>query len=1223
MEKMFGRDGQFQPSAGTGPSLSYGPSLLGGGGATSRFAPPRGQQQQEAQLSQVPHEYPVPSAGQLNSITVAGGYSTSGISSTGLPPRYPSLARVSTSPFRSDNRGGDALSPRSQVVGFSAAEYEGQVAAVITAPRRARPSDLLIPQRINDAALTKAGRLSGGNPTMRLGPNSLLDDRGAGVVGTAREFSPPYSSSTTLLGAAPSIAPRSEMRDDFGEMFTPNGYRQRAAATIDEDYRRSRSAEALPMSNYNASAGDQVPQNRRSSSPVQQQQQQVAAGATTSFFPQTNYRQERGTLSGAERQSLQEQYQQSVIRSEQSSKYQRLRDEQRLAAHATTVNDVIMPYTAEARADEARDQPTQTGSGGAGGQQRPNDGHRSQRAGAAEAAKDDEIMKLRAALAKMYAVARGGRRRTAAAASTHDESAVDGGGDNATAQDELLIDAAPPHVGGLPNVPLPLEVTGSAEMHGVLDMLEVEDKKLFRKSWKPRFVFINDRLLAVYRDEVDFRRHHFHKALIVVPFHDLDYFVPSFTDPQLADTFARLSMDVTALATEQNAGVADPHAALVAAHHRDVYTQILAITNEYARDQRFGYFGFIAKQPTSTATSGSSSAAHRNPQIVFRTSSMQEHSEWVHKFARVFNRKLYREMFPSLLAETLFGLVCKSSQTNRVETASVEVQLEDEAAVAASLQPAATDGGGLFSPAPPEPPGSPPTLGPAGLEGAAVPAEVVDDRLAREDSAALRLLPKGCDEATAARLADLQAQLEDAYTSVATKDRHIMRLQDQLGRMTVAQASLERQVVGVTHEKDDALEHLAVVMQTLDMSEIEVKRLRSAVLELNEKLIRAVKSNESDAAMRKEAELAAAAQPCLQCNALTEELSSVKSERDSLAAEVERRTEEYKVKVRDLAEKAAADIDSMFHEVQRNAAVIGGGNAALRKPSAQSDSYLITDMTTSAAEGEDDEDTETSMSEAQGVRNGAGLVVDAAAASSEQELLATLRIFRLIAFDTNRAEPSYRVELVLNEPQAVLVDSTSVNHQKSFSSAAPAPPLRELSAYSASARRGETNEEGDVDHAGEKQKSTHRHWFLKDALMNATFALDLDIELSMPPQPQTLHTSRAGGRDKTSGGLSSHAPSAGAASPLQLHTAIAGGKRRHVPQRIGLPPPQQSSSTSVRSSSTSTMLQRLQDVLGPSPTISGRPLVAKLTSASGGALPLRVLYEAHASPRAPSAPVLR
>ncbi|RNC35263.1 hypothetical protein TcCL_Unassigned01864, partial [Trypanosoma cruzi] len=68
-------------------------------------------------------------------------------------------------------------------------------------------------------------------------------------------------------------------------------------------------------------------------------------------------------------------------------------------------------------------------------------------------------------------------------------------------------------------------------MINVADMLHKKaSARFFLSSWRTYFVVADDRGLSVYRSEEDYKRHAFQRTLLVVPFRDMEYFVPSFRD---------------------------------------------------------------------------------------------------------------------------------------------------------------------------------------------------------------------------------------------------------------------------------------------------------------------------------------------------------------------------------------------------------------------------------------------------------------------------------------------------------------------------------------------------------------------------------------------------------------------------------------------------------------------------------------------------------------------
>ncbi|ESL09849.1 hypothetical protein TRSC58_02426 [Trypanosoma rangeli SC58] len=343
--------------------------------------------------------------------------------------------------------------------------------------------------------------------------------------------------------------------------------------------------------------------------------------------------------------------------------------------------------------------------------------------------KDHEILRLRTSLAMSYRFAAYAVHRQYArdvpGAYAGSVSAMEACGLGASASAVMCgkgdvppwVNRAPPHIHGLPNVPLPLGfVHNVGQACGLLSMMNVENmvqKKMsarfFLGSWRTYFVVADDRGLTVYRSEEDYRQHAFQRALLLVPFRDMEYFVPSFRDVSAAGE--NLS-DVAGVpgAAHARGWVTNSGGGLFfspshmerrpkeestlthgrigavegrkgnAAHSSEAadlrksndraslymrrkqpgqYNQLMTrIAMEYAGDTEHAYFGFIPKQP-STQVCGKAV----NPPILFRTQSTQEHVEWAHYFAQCFNRKLYREMFPTAVAEAYAGRVSKETQT--------------------------------------------------------------------------------------------------------------------------------------------------------------------------------------------------------------------------------------------------------------------------------------------------------------------------------------------------------------------------------------------------------------------------------------------------------------------------------------------------------------------------------------------------------------------------------
>lgn len=461
--------------------------------------------------------------------------------------------------------------------------------------------------------------------------------------------------------------------------------------------------------------------------------------------------------------------------------------------------------------------------------------------------------------------------------------------DHPDADPTLLLDTAPPHIQGLPSMPLPLDINGiHSQMHGFLQMLETEEKTLFKRSWKARFVVGDHHGISIFREEVDYKQHAFQRAVLVAPYHDMEFFVPSFRDAVIPDMLQR--------ATDNN----DPAVGS--------FIQMTLITHQFATDNKCGYFGFIAKQTATTSK-------NPNPQLVFRTSSWQEHSDWVHFFARNFNLRLYRELFPMMLAETMFALICKSSQTESLVTpldegcqASEEDIQQEIAAITAML----------FSP-PPPPPTSNPSVG-----GLLHPDEMVDahsiaDELAEAAPPPITFTEAGVNtvelakRATACQTDELQEWVSASVNPTTAHElsshevaiqMHIQALQDQIG-------SLQGQISQLYRERNDAMDHNNALQSSLSVAEGETKRLRAVIADEHEKglkLLRESQSHEVDIMKTMQQKLLSYEKEKLD---LAKEIEDLKSHNSSLTDEIASIKEYYATQVKALASKAVSDMDTL------------------------------------------------------------------------------------------------------------------------------------------------------------------------------------------------------------------------------------------------------------------------------------------------------------------------
>lgn len=524
--------------------------------------------------------------------------------------------------------------------------------------------------------------------------------------------------------------------------------------------------------------------------------------------------------------------------------------------------------------------------------------------------KNEEIMKLRASLIvalQCYAYTPAGGRPVSAAERrflSAVTSAVEHDGD---APPQLIVDQPPAHVQGIPCLPLPLEINSiMGQFSGYLQMLETEEKTIFKKAWKPRYVVADQHGITVFRDEADFKLHAFHKAVMTIPYHDLEYFVPSFHDASIPEMLERAKAG-------NDASVA-------------ALTQMHLISQQYAgADQRNAYFGFIAKQTPNSQTKNT------NPQIVFRSRSSQEHSDWAHFLAKCFNIRLYRDLFPMMLAETMFGLLSKDCQTNSTEFGiTIETQTED-------VHVTALEDPNMMSPPPPPPPAD----GMPG-EGAFLTAAGGDDLFGEmlEGTTIVDDTPKFAEAGTetdaiswrvsASQTDDLAQWISSAPTDSneihtdesAALQRHIHALEEQC-------KLLRSEWDEVKIERDEAADHAAAVQQSLQVAERETKRLRQLVLDEHSNALNVIseaQKEELDTFKEKQTRLVEIEFVNAQLNENVAELANEVESLKSQLAHSNKETEELKVELaisqdafaeqlKALADKAVADMDMLHHEM--------------------------------------------------------------------------------------------------------------------------------------------------------------------------------------------------------------------------------------------------------------------------------------------------------------------
>lgn len=507
--------------------------------------------------------------------------------------------------------------------------------------------------------------------------------------------------------------------------------------------------------------------------------------------------------------------------------------------------------------------------------------------------KNEEIMKLRASLVvalQCYAYTPNSQPGDphAAAEERRFLSAVSNAIANPDAAPDLIVERAPPHVQGLPTVPMPLDINSiMGQFHGFLQMLETGEKTIFKKSWKTRFVVADQHGVTIFRDESDFKLHAFHKAILTIPYHNMEYFVPSFNDPCIPEM-------MQAAAAQDDATIA----ALI---------QMQTVAQQHARERGFGYFGFVSRQPAKSDGSGSNG----NPQIVFRTNSWTEHADWAHFLGKCFNLRLYRNMFPMLLAESVFGLVCKESQTDAAEGVCATQTQTDDAAESGS-------GNDMFlSPPPPLPPGRPPAddcriVADGGADLVHRFRETVETTEVgtSPEQVVLRVQSSQTEE-----LAEWVAAVAAFPTAVVSDEavalqRHIAALEEQCH-------VLRSELSASKTERDDAVDHASILQSSLGLAEREVKRLRQQIVEEHERALTMIQEarQEDDASRIQLVDQRAVADS--EKAALEQEVQRLTTKVDELQNELQLTKAAGAATVKAMAEKAAKDIDALHAEFLR------------------------------------------------------------------------------------------------------------------------------------------------------------------------------------------------------------------------------------------------------------------------------------------------------------------
>lgn len=504
--------------------------------------------------------------------------------------------------------------------------------------------------------------------------------------------------------------------------------------------------------------------------------------------------------------------------------------------------------------------------------------------------KSEEILKLRTSLVvslQCYAYVPAGNGPGSAAERRFLSAVSNAIAEPESAPPTLLVDQAPSHIQGVPTIPLPLEINAiMGQFQGFLQMLETEEKTLFKKSWKPRYVVADQHGITIYRDEADHKVHAFHKAVVYVPYHDLEFFVPSFRDASIPEMMER-------------AATADDGTAAA-------LTQMNLVAHQYAHsDGRNQYFGFVSKQMPN------SQHKNHNPQIIFRTNSTQEHADWAHFLAKCFNLRLYRDMFPLMLAETMFGLLSKECQTEP-NTLHAEIQTEDVVLVDQTHEVGSLDaweGGDVLSPPPPPPPGDAPT---GGLEAGDVEPLVFEPRTrdAETETDAVGRRVSGCqtDDLEQWVSAVPTSSTEVADSESVALQRHIIALQEHC-------KLIEGQYNEVKLERDEAVDHAAVLQQSIGIAEGETKRLRQMVMDEHENTLRTISDSRREDLEENKERIAKVTAAESEAASLRNEIGVLNQEITSLKEELVVSKEAFTQQLQALATKAVTDIDTLHDEL--------------------------------------------------------------------------------------------------------------------------------------------------------------------------------------------------------------------------------------------------------------------------------------------------------------------
>ncbi|EAN90423.1 hypothetical protein C3747_330g27 [Trypanosoma cruzi] len=552
----------------------------------------------------------------------------------------------------------------------------------------------------------------------------------------------------------------------------------------------------------------------------------------------------------------------------------------------------------------------------------------------------------------------------------------------------LLVDRAPPHVHGLPNLPLPLGLPYSmAQVCGVLSMINVADMlhkkasaRFFLSSWRTYFVVADDRGLSVYRSEEDYKRHAFQRTLLVVPFRDMEYFVPSFRDVSVGgeDLLQAAEALGPARTRQQESGSSKFFSSLINRRKKlkaettmknkktggieagetedtsdavnsqedegreslnvqrkrpDRYDELMAcIAMQHAGDTSHAYFGFIPKQPNTQ-----SGGKVVNPPVLFRTQSTQEHMEWAHYFAQCFNRKLYREMFPTALAETYAGSLSRETQTvfDTTDTAALEghdvnewekrepmVASKEVMAMVQSVEAAAQttprekndeatnteeeqDVAGLSCiVTPPPPPTSPPRRSVIGTQEA---SGSVYESVEEEGESDIKSNAMATMESALTGEVGKDVPWKELVTELRrlldTKNTERQELQEECEELRLRVRQLMRELQQLKDDRESLLKELEEVHVMYDAAARRVEEAERSFQSAQE-AAHTAEAAKQEAVTREEEQAARA-------NKLREEIECMQHEQEILTAEILALKDGYSEGLRCLAKKALGDIDQL------------------------------------------------------------------------------------------------------------------------------------------------------------------------------------------------------------------------------------------------------------------------------------------------------------------------